>query len=389
MDNLNLFMGLAPPTNFDPAYGSLVINAKGTPLGDAPSGEVIAKMFGFSDKDSMGSALDEIVQMADKLNVAITITGSSVEHTINVYLNNVDPAKPDLPPIKNLLEVLQRDLQAGKIGNVQINVATPKTDSNAPGPNGPINQKDAVPSYEEVPDDYTYSLSPQDLKDDETLRAKMSKDAQDNINIGRQLNVNANFSTPSISFGHGVGGNSWFAGNAYVTFLVSFMELQRILMQSKVVQGNIELAAMNLTVQMAKETSDLIKDIAKLNMINHIVAGVMAGVSIVFSCGGMYMGAKGIGGKAGYAEMGQMVNSLGTSLDKMTTSFTAAATDLATADKEGAKEVQQSIRQLITRQMEKSGDAFKSQEDMIQQLLQTLDKIRDGLMQAIAAALRK
>lgn len=327
MDDMNMFMGLLPPTSMGAGYDNMVVNIKGTPLGEEPSGEVIAKMLGFSDKDTIGSALNEVIEMANKLNVAITISGnSSIDQTINAYLNNADPTQPGLPPIKSMLITLQRDLQAGKLGDVQINVKK-ETET-----------KNAVFSYTETVDQHPYSLNNQVLLDDEKVRKEISDDAKANIDIGRQINANANFSTPTISFGKGEGGNPWLAGNAYVTFLVSFMEMQRTLMQSKVVQGNIELTAMDMTYQLAKETAHMIKKIAEMNQMIHITQAVMAGVSLGISVVSLGAGITGVAkGWTGALEFSQASGALGGSIDKFVSSIVQAMQDIPIAEKKEPK----------------------------------------------------
>lgn len=440
--SMNLFMNLIPPGAIGEGYGNLAVDLKGVPIGETPSGKAIATLLGYSDTDTIGPALDEIVKMAANLNIGIMISGNgSINHTINVYFNTVDPAKPGLPPIKALLVLLERDLAAGKIGDVKINIVSDgkakveadgktkvetddknraesetkrvesdsknkavETDGTIKGEKE-VKTKDPKFSYENSTDP---NAPPPPLFGSDGLDGtldnmkKMSKDTRENLEIGRDVNARADGARATVSVGQGVGGNPWLSGNAYVTFLVAFMEMQRMLMQSKVVQGNIELAGMNMTVELAQARADLILEIAKQNQIIHIVTAVMSAVSICISIFGLYGAGKAAKATTPEApgkwapfgpglamESWSTIGQMGMSFEKMATGITQAATDINIATKEGRKEVLQAYGALVQRIMEKAGETFKSQEDAIQQLLQTLDRIRDNLQQAIAGSLRK
>lgn len=431
----NLFMGLAPPSSLNPDYDNLAVNIKGVPIGQE-AGKVIAQLLGFSDKDTIGPAMNAVIVMTNMLNAALRLTGKSIDQSIVDYNNTVDPATPGLPPIKSLLILLERNLQAGKLGNVQIDLQERKT-------------KSAVISYPEV-DNYPHNpFDHSILKDYEQQRKQISQDAQDNIDIGRQINIddipadkpipinkpqtNLNIDDPiPINPGHGIlpgladdpisktpghgilpglqdpnspaliPTNPWLSGGSYITFLMAFMELQRVLMKNKMVQGNIELASMELTYRLAKETATMIMEIAKENQMIHIVQAVGAGVSIGFAVAGFGASALGVAGKLPGTQglsveqtisfstaVSSAFSAVGGGIDKFMGSTTQAATDMGIAQKEGAKETLQAVRTLIQRQMEKSGEAFKASEDLISQLLQTLDKMRDSLHQAVAGSLRK
>lgn len=415
MSEINLF-SLIPPGSIGEGYGNLVIGAGGQPLGNAATGQAVAQMLGFSDKDTIGSSLDEVIQMATTLNLSLVFSGSSIDKEINVYLNTADPSKPGLPPIKSLLILLERELQAGKLGNVQINKKSDvEAEINVKDETGQDTKKTQV-DYNYTNDASAVSTSFGDntvLANDEKIRQQMSDVSKNNIEIGREINLaSAADATATVTAGQGTGGNPWLSGNVYVVFLMCFMELQRTLMKSKVVEGNIELSSMHLTYQLAKETADMIMKIAEMNRMLHIAQAAMAAVSLAVSVGSAAFGLSGMGfsplkgmkgtfgisSKTGYfqnptqagrMELSMTLSALGSGLDKMVTSAMQAALDVPIAEKEGAKEMLQAIRTLIQRQMEKAGEAFKNHEESIRDLLQTLDKIRDGLQQAVANALRK
>jgi len=149
-------------------------------------------------------------------------------------------------------------------------------------------------------------------------------------------------------------------------------------MHNKEVQGKLELASMKLSYEMAKDTAQTIRDIADKNRQIHLTQAVMAGVSLGLTAGS---------GLAG-ADMTVASTTIG-HIDKMVSSSMQAAQDAPIADLEGRKEIIQAGRTVIQRLMEKQGEGFKADTDKIAQLMQTLDKIREGLHQSVAAMLRK
>lgn len=379
------FFTLTPPNSSGDPFSKLATDVNGVPIGDKPdTAKIISQFLGYSEKDTIGSALDEILDLVGQLNAATGVSMSDVQN----YLNTLDPTQPNLPPIRALLIISERALEAGKIGGLQFSVQqATNPDADAALISG---QVDAVAekASDEAENKQTTAAAntvagSEDEADAKTRAANASaliatdiEAARDNVNTPT-TNISLNFNT--------TGGNKWLAGNVYVAFLVEFMELQRILMQNKVVQGQVELQGMNLTVELAKTTADMIMDIAKTNQMIHIVTAVMAAVSIVASAVALGMSA---GGKLTF-EQSTMVTTMSSQLEKMTTAALQAATDITIAEKEGRKEVLQAYRTIAQQQTEKSAEAFKASTDAIVSLLQVLDKIRDGLQQAVAASLRK
>lgn len=352
-------------------------------------------------------------------------------------LISADPSKPGLPPIKSLLILLERQLASGKLGNVQINKKSDvEAEINIKDETGKETKKTQV-DYNYTNDASQFGTDTHILVNDEKIRQELSDVGRNNLEAGREINLACGSdATATITAGKGVGGNPWLSGNVYVVFLMCFMVLQRTLMQSKVIEGNIELSSMHLTYQLAKETADMIMKIAEMNRMLHIAQAAMAAVSLAVTVGSAGFGLSGMGfspikgmsglaskmtggrigsefrlgrlpdgfqgppqrinntffsgsTQAGRMELSMTLSQIGAGLDKMVTSAMQAALDVPIAEKEGAKEMLQAIRTLIQRQMEKAGEAFKNHEEAIRELLQTLDKIRDGLQQAIANALRK
>jgi len=440
--NFDKYLNLSPPGSEKGMHGSILINGKPDPLLGGSGAATLVAHLGYSDKDTIGSALDEILEMAAQLNISIMVNLKGDEAVI-AYLGSFDPSLPTLQPLKAFLKIAEKALEKGIIGGNVLGTTSKEQgaasndaaevvkegiiyskdfkdqkdsvtsaregeqeDINGRGANSDLekaNKDLPKTSYQTEAMETQYGIGILDKNFNKHLETqdKISNVIKDGIEAGR-TNAARELTSAEVTLGKAEGGNKWLQGNVYVTFLLVFMELQRILMQNKVVQGGVELAGMNLVVELAKTTADMIMDIAKMNQMIHIVTAVMSGVAIVFSVGGIALssglaqkGAFKAGlvdspkAKANSLDMGGVVGGLGASFEKMATAATQAATDITIAEKEGYKEVLQAYRQLAQHQMDKAGESMRSSEDQIQQLLQGLDKIRDGLEQAIAASLRK
>jgi hypothetical protein len=141
-------------------------------------------------------------------------------------------------------------------------------------------------------------------------------------------------------------------------------------------------------------------NIAHLNQIVHIATAVMGGVALGMSGLGLAYGTKAgsefVHGKANVPgtneqgllhafDRGSIFGQMGGSINTMGSNATQASQDLNIAYQEGLKEMQNAYSQLARAQMDKGNEAVKTSDDQIQQLLQTLQKIRDGLEQALKA----
>ncbi len=223
------------------------------------------------------------------------------------------------------------------------------------------------------------------------LNASLDK-AVDGLSAGNAADVaTVNIIRPS-------GGNPWLAGNAFLQFQLAFNDLQRILMMNTVVQGRVELAGMKMNVDLAKQTSDAIMAIARMNMMVHIATAVMSAASMAISIGGLAGGSiaargntPGAQGRAGPFNETQwnVAGGMGAGLEKTSTSIVQAMTSTLIAEKEGMKEILQAYRTISQHIMDKATEAVRNNQDLISQLLQTKDKMVDSTQQAVAAALRK
>lgn len=358
-----LFFSLPPPGSESQEFTQLAVDANGVPIGDGvPGSQTVAVLLGYSGQDTIESAkLDEVLEYAKKLNIGIANPMWVSGQGLLIYFEKVNPAHPTLPPLSGLAALSQQLLTQGNIGGVTVGSAdsqpddTPLVTSQSPPPTGgPI-----------------------------TSMATTGAAAASSNYIGAGINDSRRVlgtQTDGISFQKSSGGNPWLAANAYVAFLTEFAQMQRVLMRNKEVQGRVEIASMHLIVDLAKTTAKLIMDIAKTNQAIHITTAVMSACSLVISYAGF---------KNPDVMRGSTFSAMGGQLEKMTTATAQSATDISIAEKEGRKEVLQAYRTIVQRQMDRSGEAFKASEEAISQLIQALDKIREGLNQAVAAALRK
>jgi len=464
----NMYLNLKPPGSESGTHSNITLN----PSGDHTKGtSALMTQLGYSQKDTIGKAVNEVIDLASQLNIAImaNLTGDAA---IIAYLGNIDPTVPSLQPIKSLLAICEQSLMKGKIGgNVISNSAaleengaisgdvseliaeaknslqplgqssdqkvqnarnsqsggdeddtdaatkdgrtkttvnqsgntqssTSKTntsqtsnsmatqDGDSDQNTGSQNQGLPEINYH-TPDQntgYGLGVAQENFNNNLQTEDNISNDIKSGIDQGRTIVVNDTPNT-QVTLGKTSGGNPWLAGNVFVAFLMSYMQMQRVLMESKVVEGNIQLAAMNLVVTLAQTTADIIMDIAKTNQMIHIVTAVMSGVAICAS--GLGLGFGILHKSPNAMDTGNVIGGLGSSFEKMATASTQAATDLTIAQQEGLKEMLQAYRQLASNQMDKASEAFKANEDQIAQNLSALEKIEEGLQNALAASLRK
>jgi hypothetical protein len=346
------------------------------------------------------------------LNLKFT-TRKEYEQDLQTYLNNIDPTNPGMAPIRALLVAADNELKSGKVGGISFSArAKVSADGTVVDGSGNVlsddKSKEAAYNTQKVFSGDVYANVRDSLDDNFNNMDKL----QDNIGEGLDAaRANNSTATADVKFSQGIGGNPWLAGNVYVAFLISFIELQRLMMKNKMVQGQIELATMNMITELAKSSADAIMAIAKTNQMIHIATAVMSAVSIAITIVSMVGAVKAAsrtkaaepaqpgkppppppppGRFAGLsAEQFTMIGTMSTQLEKMSTASVQAATDLSIAQKEGLKEMIQSYRTIQERQMNKSSEIFKDNSDAIVKLIQDLDRVRQDLAQAIAAALRK
>lgn len=78
--------------------------------------------------------------------------------------------------------------------------------------------------------------------------------------------------------------NLFLAVNAYVTFMVNFMELVKAMLENKKVQGELQLKTMDMIVSLAQDTKATIMDAAQKQSDIYVAQGICAAVALAGSC---------------------------------------------------------------------------------------------------------
>lgn len=372
-DNL-FFLTLPPPGKEGDKFDKLATNVHGVPIGETDGKSVLAVTLGYSDKDTIGSSLDDVTALAGQLNIALANPKyASVDYVV-VFFKQIDPKNPNLPPINSHVLLSKDMLKEGNIGGIQVLKKQIQENLSNKDLNTEANIEGDV-NLEDNSEGTNLGNVPTAGHNTQSNTDHLFAYNEAGINESRELNKRMAIDIEVVK---PTGGNLWLSSNAYVAFLTAFADMQRILMQNKVVQGQVELASQGLIWEMAKETKQLILDIAEQNRQIHMTQAIMSGVSIALTALGARYGAN----------MTVLSTTVG-QIEKMVTSSVQAARDIPIAQLEGQKEMVQAARTIIQRLMEKQGEAFRADTDKIAQLLQLLDKLRDSLQQAIAASLRK
>lgn len=209
--------------------------------------------------------------------------------------------------------------------------------------------------------------------------------------------------------------NPWMEGTAYTAFLVNYWEMLSVLKQMKEVDGNIQIQGINMMVFLAKNTSDTIKDAAQTRFWKHIAMAIVDGVGA-----GVTVGATAISIGASFRmkaetkiqnEKGELVTdpkikaynkrveaiSAGAqavsqssgSAEKMANNVIEGSMELEASQYDALKEVLQAFRQVMQMQAERGQDAFKQNTDLITQMIQQIDAMRQKIAEAQAKALSR
>lgn len=119
-----LFLHLLPPGTEGDQYNKMATDVHGVPIGEVNAKTLLAQQLGYSDKDTIGSSLDEVNDLAGQLNAALTNPKYASGDSFIIYLREVDPQHPTLPPIQELFHLLKEMLKEGKIGGTQVTHTT-------------------------------------------------------------------------------------------------------------------------------------------------------------------------------------------------------------------------------------------------------------------------
>lgn len=172
-------------------------------------------------------------------------------------------------------------------------------------------------------------------------------------------------------------GNPWFEANPFATIAICLLELAADLSQIKLNEGMVQSMMINTTLDMAQDLASIIKDIHENEAMMHIAAAVSAGIGGVANAVGGAASVK--TGNLGYQAMGQGVGQIATMGEKIV----AAILTFDKAQLEYSKTIiENAMRVLQDRGMASAGEAQRSADEMIGQILQKLDKIIDEAYRA-------
>lgn len=99
------------------------------------------------------------------------------------------------------------------------------------------------------------------------------------------------------------GGNSWLRGNAYVAFLVNFLDLARLLMEGKATDAQAELASLDMMMEMGNLQAKQILTAGAKAAEMHRIAGITAAVSATTIAATTLVGLKDMAANRMHAEV--------------------------------------------------------------------------------------
>lgn len=373
-DIMNTF-GLPPPTgDGQNVYNAMIIGPDGRPLGAKEATQEIMQALGWDPNDTMtpamASEIEGLLSISSNYNVAINIlAGQGLnENGIQLQFDIMDPSNPQVPIITVLYNISKDGMG---IDSIKVNQDALRDAQNADGATGADGTEGAT--------------------------------------------------------GVKSSGNAWLAGSAYVVFLICFMEMMEALKNAKIASGQKETFDMAMVFQYGKDLGKAIEDVANKQFMMHVAAACAAGIALaisvvsaaqIASAGAkmadssfqepappkgaseaemkQYNAAKEFHeNSSGYTkayqsmQYWQTMGGIAQSMTQFVTNLTQALIDIPVAKLEALKELIQALKTIMQHMMEKASDQFKANTDMIAQLIQLLDSIRQKLQEAIKSLLSK
>lgn len=370
-------ISLNPPDASGDPYSNNVTRPGGVPLGGGGvnPNTVLNKILGYSQTDTMESAAPaDVKAFLAGFNIGIQLFQNSLspEQQIQLQTDNLDPANPAASIIMKYVKLSDDALKAGNLAGTSVT---------------------------------TTEL----------------RDTQATNNVQGTENAAATEKTHATS----PKGNPWLAGNAYTQFVVSYFALVAILKDMKAIDSQLEIQGMQQVYDLAKQTAETIMAAAKERAMMHIMEAVIAGVSTAVTLGLTAVsvaqtskmavekdgaldprdssGTKTFetkadaqkynrdlaGGKLGTVTIQQGYLPALQTGSKTMDSIVQAIFELKAAYYDALKEILQAYRTIAQQQMDRASDSFKSESDLITQVIQQLDQMRQKLFEAIAASLRR
>lgn len=406
---------LDPPGAEGAQWDNMVTRPGGVPVGQGPneneyfSPDAAKNAIKNLSKDEIDAVLEGDLFLSPIGTQLKLVMHSSPTNLVQTQLDNLDPSSPTIPLIKKFIEISENLLRQGNIIAAQ-------------GTQGAKKQIEGM--AEANKDGFAPLTAVEQQKQAEGVTAGIGALNADDI-TARKTKLDKAYSEGASALANvQTSSNKWLAGNAYVEFLVNYWEMLLMLKESKIVDSRIEIAGIEMFMELAKNAADAIMDRAHEAFVMKIVSAVMAAVNIVViavttavsvamtmrmkaeqkqtvkdsdSPGGTREMTKAEvrlhnkkleGSWYGTMTMQSIQQGL-TNSTKVIDNIVGAIQELNMAKYEALKEMLVAYRQMAQMQFDKSAEAFKSNSELITQVIQQIDQIRAKLQEAIVAMYKK
>lgn len=240
----SLNISLPPPGQGgnDEQYSQLAVNLRtNKPVGQDPDdpGPDSSKAFNANLTAVFGDDIDSLEEAQDitnKLNINLQLGGSikKAEAAMQEELDTLDPSNPRVPILGKYIDICDKLLEGKSIPGVTFAVG-----------------EDIDGTYLQIDAD--------------------------------GVGAPAAAAAPTTHLSGKVGGNPWLAGNAYVTFLINFITLAKLMMQNKAVESKAELASITMMFELGNLAASQIRkageNAAEMHRVAAITAAITAGVT--------------------------------------------------------------------------------------------------------------
>lgn len=241
--------------------------------------EKAARMAGFSSTDSLASANEETIttflQATEKLCLSLQFNNvADIGVAVQKQLDEASPDNPDIPLIANLLQYAQGASVTDILDALSTFAASSTVDETAIDATAVTAESQGSLSFDATKSSSITALSAS--SGIESLAASATA-------------TTATTATSSTK-------NSWFGASAYVAFLITFIDMARMLMQNKMAEGKLQIESANAMFSLAKDTAQAIMDKAAIEKQLYLAEAIVAGVGLAatVASSAMLIGAAGM-----------------------------------------------------------------------------------------------
>lgn len=228
-------LSLPPPGTAGEPYSNIATRPGGAPVGSSATAGTFLQKLGVLEQDILEASeqLSSIANDLSSINIAANPTSGGTNDAVQQRHHSLDPANPTAPVLSALVHIADQALQTGNINGLGL----------------------------------TSSLTTQNTSAAATTTA------------GTTGSQGTGLVVP----------NPWFAANAYVEFLVNFMDMEKMLMENKMIEGNISLNAQSVIVSLAQDTGSAIMSAAEQQQTQYITQAITSGISMAVTFGSLAM----------------------------------------------------------------------------------------------------